>query len=192
MSERLKLHSAKPNFYGMASERTRKTLFYRTKTSKWQAEEKRFVQKNIKNTSRSTRSFILHAGINLCDPFLFLLLPLTKYPINGRFLPLRRSFCMPVGNALIAALFEVVYTILNFYIWVIIVGAALSWLVAFGIINTHSRFVQVVGEMTARITEPLLAPIRRMLPPMGGLDLSPLVLIFAIYFIQSFIRHLVF
>lgn len=99
---------------------------------------------------------------------------------------------MPVGNAFIAALLEVIYTVLNFYIWVIIIGAALSWLVAFGIVNSYNRFVHVVGDLTARITEPILKPIRRIVPPMGGLDLSPLVLIFIIYFLQSFIRHLAF
>jgi len=98
---------------------------------------------------------------------------------------------MSVGSAFIAAILEVVYIVLEFYIWILIVGAALSWLVAFNIVNPYNRFVGAVGEVISRITEPLLAPIRRRLPPMGGLDLSPLVLIFAIYFIQSFIRHLV-
>ncbi|MGB9151618.1 MAG: YggT family protein [Alphaproteobacteria bacterium] len=98
---------------------------------------------------------------------------------------------MPVGTALVAAFLEVIYTVLNFYIWVIIIGAALSWLVAFGIVNSYNRVVHVVGDLTTRITEPLLAPIRRVIPAVGGLDLSPLVLIFIIYFIQSFIRHLV-
>ena len=97
---------------------------------------------------------------------------------------------MPVGNALIAAILEVVYAVLDFYVWCLIVGAILSWLVAFGIVNPYNRFVHVVGDFLERITEPALAPIRRILPAMGGLDLSPLVLIFAIYFIQSFIRHL--
>ena len=98
---------------------------------------------------------------------------------------------MSVGNAIIAATLEVVYIVLNFAIWALIVGAVLSWLVAFGVVNPYNRFVQVTGDMLARITEPLLAPIRRVLPNMGAIDLSPLVLIFIIYFIQSFIRHLV-
>jgi YggT family protein len=98
---------------------------------------------------------------------------------------------MPVGNALIAALLEVIYAVLDFYVWVLIVGAVLSWLVAFGIINSYNRVVHVVGDLLNRITEPLLRPIRSILPPMGGIDLSPLVLIFIIYFLQSFIRHLV-
>lgn len=97
---------------------------------------------------------------------------------------------MPVGNALISALLEVVYAVLDFYVWAIIIGAVLSWLIAFGVINSYNRAVHIIGDLLARITEPLLAPIRRMLPRMGTVDLSPLVLIFIIYFIQSFIRHL--
>jgi YggT family protein len=99
---------------------------------------------------------------------------------------------MPIGHALIAAFLEVVYAVLDFYVWALIIGALLSWLVAFGVVNPYNRVVHVVGDFLNRITEPCLAPIRRILPPMGGLDLSPLVLIFIIYFVQSFIRHLVF
>jgi YggT family protein len=98
---------------------------------------------------------------------------------------------MNVVSATTAALLEVVIAILNFYIWVLIVSAVLSWLVAFNVINTHNRFVQMIGDFLFRITEPVLRPIRRVLPTMGGLDLSPLVLIFIIMFLESFIRHLV-
>ena len=87
---------------------------------------------------------------------------------------------MHAGNALIAALLELVYAVLDFYMWVIIVGAVLSWLVAFNVINTQNRFVRAVGDFLYRLTEPVLRPIRRILPPFGGLDLSPLVLIFLI------------
>jgi YggT family protein len=99
---------------------------------------------------------------------------------------------MNAGNAIIAAFLEVTYAVLDFYIWALIIGAILSWLVAFNIINTRNRFVQVIGDFLYRITEPLLQPIRRVVPMMGGLDLSPLILIFIIYFLQSFIRHLAF
>ena len=99
---------------------------------------------------------------------------------------------MPVGKALLSAFLEIVYAVLDFYVWALIIGAVLRWLVAFGVVNPYNRVVHVVGDFLARITEPLLAPIRRRLPPMGGMDLSPLVLIFALYFLQSFIRHLVF
>jgi YggT family protein len=97
---------------------------------------------------------------------------------------------MNVSSALFASILELMYTLLRMYVWVLIVGAVLSWLVAFNIINARNRFVQVVGDFIYRITEPLLKPIRRLLPHMGGMDLSPLVLILIIWFIQSFIRKL--
>lgn len=99
---------------------------------------------------------------------------------------------MMIGNALVGAFLEVLYAVLNFYVWILIVGAVLSWLVAFDIINPYNRVVRAVGDMIARITEPALRQVRRIIPPMGGVDLSPLALIFVIYFIQSFIRRLVF
>lgn len=99
---------------------------------------------------------------------------------------------MNAGTAIFAALLEVTYAILDFYIWVLIIGAVMSWLVTFNIINTHNRFVQVIGDFIYRITEPLLRPLRSFVPVMGGLDLAPLALIFIIYFLQSFIRHLAF
>jgi YggT family protein len=99
---------------------------------------------------------------------------------------------MPVGHAFFSSVLEVVYSILNFYIWVLIASAMLSWLVAFGVVNQNNRFVHMFSEFSYRITEPALRPLRRFVPIMGGLDLAPLALIFIIYFIQSFIRHLVF
>ena len=82
-------------------------------------------------------------------------------------------------------------TLIQLYIWILIVSAVLSWLVAFDVVNPHNRVVRMIGDFSYRITEPVLRPIRRILPQMGGLDLSPLVLIFIIYFLQSFLRHLV-
>jgi YggT family protein len=99
---------------------------------------------------------------------------------------------MHVGNAFFAAALELIYSLLSLYIWVLIVSAILSWLVAFDVVNPHNRLVRMIGDFSYRITEPALRPIRRILPMMGGLDLSPLVLIFIIYFLQSFIRHLTF
>jgi YggT family protein len=99
---------------------------------------------------------------------------------------------MHVGTAFFDAALELLYGLLNLYIWVLIVSAILSWLVAFDVVNPHNRLVRMVGDFSYRITEPALRPIRRFLPMMGGLDISPLVLIFIIYFLQSFIRHLAF
>ena len=99
---------------------------------------------------------------------------------------------MHAGSAFVSALFELIYAVLDFYVWVIILGAVLSWLVAFNILNTSNRFVQMVGDFLYRITEPALKPIRRVVPPVNGLDLSPIILIFILWFIRVFLIHLVF
>ena len=78
-----------------------------------------------------------------------------------------------------------IVTVLQLYMWVIIIGAIMSWLVAFNVINTHNRFVATVMELTYRLTEPALAPIRRFLPNLGGIDISPVILILLIIFAQN-------
>ncbi len=97
---------------------------------------------------------------------------------------------MHPGYAIIAALIEVVYALLDFAIWALVVGAVLSWLIAFNVVNSYNPVVRTVNGFLFRLTEPLLRPLRRFIPPAGGLDLSPLALIFIIYFLQSFLRHL--
>lgn len=97
---------------------------------------------------------------------------------------------MSVFLALFAALRDVLVLALDLYIWVLIVGAVLSWLVAFDVVNVRNRFVGMVGEVCFRLTEPVLRPIRRFVPLIGGIDLSPIVLIFAIMFLQSFLMRL--
>lgn len=70
------------------------------------------------------------------------------------------------------------------YTYVIIAGVIMSWLMSFNIINAYNPFVRSLWEAINAVTEPLLAPIRRALPNMGGLDLSPLVLLLGCYFVQ--------
>jgi YggT family protein len=74
--------------------------------------------------------------------------------------------------------------VLNLYVFVLIAAALLSWLVAFNVVNTRNPVVAMLGEFLYRITEPVLRPIRNMLPNFGGIDISPIVAILAIYFIQ--------
>ncbi len=69
--------------------------------------------------------------------------------------------------------------------WMVIIQAIMSWLVAFGVINTRNRLVYLIGDFLYRLTEPLLRPIRRILPDLGGIDLSPVVLLLAIVFAQN-------
>lgn len=83
------------------------------------------------------------------------------------------------------ALFILISSILQLYMWVIIAGAVLSWLVAFEVVNTRNRFVATVLDMTYRLTEPAMRPIRRILPNLGGIDISPVILILGIMFVQN-------
>ncbi len=88
-------------------------------------------------------------------------------------------------DIILGPLISVIQMALNLYVWMIIVQAIMSWLIAFGVINTRNRFVYMVGDFLYRITEPLLRPIRQFLPNLGGIDLSPVVLLLAIVFIQN-------
>jgi len=85
------------------------------------------------------------------------------------------------------SILDVVEAILNLFVWLLIASAILSWLIAFNVVNTRNQFVAGVAEFLFRITEPLLAPIRRSMPNLGGLDISPIVLILIIYLMQSVI-----
>jgi YggT family protein len=83
------------------------------------------------------------------------------------------------------AFLNLVSTVIQIYIWLLIAQAVLSWLVAFGIANRHNRAVSIVGDFLWRITEPLLRPIRRVLPDLGGIDISPVILILLLYFVRN-------
>jgi YggT family protein len=95
-------------------------------------------------------------------------------------------------DVILGPLLMVVNMILNLYIWMLIIQAVMSWLIAFNVINTHNRFVYMLGDFLYRLTEPLLRPIRRILPDLGGIDLSPMVLIFAIIFMQNVLARVAF
>ncbi len=77
--------------------------------------------------------------------------------------------------------------LLNLYLLVLFITAVMSWLVAFNVVNTRHPAVSIIGDILYRITEPLLKPIRRYIPNAGGLDISFLVLIVIIWFIQQVI-----
>ena len=87
------------------------------------------------------------------------------------------------------ALIEVILLALQFYTWVIIGVAILSWLIAFNVINIHNDLVRMLWNGLNALTEPLLKPIRRFLPKMGGLDISPIILLFVIFFIERLIQY---
>jgi len=75
--------------------------------------------------------------------------------------------------------------LITLYVYVVFASVILSWLIGFNVINPHNPFVRTLWQGLDAVTEPALRPIRRVLPDMGGLDLSPLVLLLGLYFIQS-------
>ncbi len=82
-------------------------------------------------------------------------------------------------------LFQFIYYVLQLYIYVLVAAALLSWLVAFNVVNPRHPFVAALGQILLAITEPVLRPIRNILPRMGPVDISPIVVILIIIFIQS-------
>ncbi len=90
------------------------------------------------------------------------------------------------------AVLDIILIVLELYVWLLIAAAILSWLVAFNVVNTRNQFVSMVGEFLYRITEPLLAPIRSVMPNLGGLDISPIILILIIYFIERVIEYYIY
>lgn len=93
-------------------------------------------------------------------------------------------------DMILLPLIQVVQIALQIYVWAIIISAILSWLVAFNVVNTSNRIVYTIGDFLYRITEPALRPIRRFLPNLGGIDLSPLVLVLGIWFLQGVLGRL--
>ena len=75
--------------------------------------------------------------------------------------------------------------IISIYIWVLIINVIMSWLVAFNVLNTQNRFVYSVLDLSYRLTEPMLYKIRRFLPNLGSLDISPVILLVLIWFLQT-------
>lgn len=78
-------------------------------------------------------------------------------------------------------------TIITIYIWLLIASAVLSWLIAFNVVNVRNPIVANIGEFLYRVTDPLLRPIRNMLPNLGGIDISPVILILGLLFLERFI-----
>lgn len=92
----------------------------------------------------------------------------------------------------LGAFFWLLHTIIQLVIILLIVNAVLSWLLAFDLVGRGNRFVNTLWDATQRLTNPLLAPIRRVIPPVGGLDLSPLVLILGLMFLEQLLVRLAY
>lgn len=76
-------------------------------------------------------------------------------------------------------------TVIDIYTWIVIAGAIMSWLVAFGVVNISNKFIRMVVDVLYRLTEPVLRPIRRILPNLGGVDISPVILLLGLFFVRS-------
>ena len=87
------------------------------------------------------------------------------------------------------ALLQTLSMILTLVWWVFLIMIIMSWLISFNVINTRNQFVASVWRILNQVTEPILRPIRRVIPPMGGMDLSPIIVFVILFFLQSFIAN---
>lgn len=85
------------------------------------------------------------------------------------------------------ALIQTVVLALDLYWWIIIASAVFSWLYAFNVVNPRNQIVSTIGNFLFRVTEPALRPIRRVLPDLGGIDISPIVLLLVLFFLRQFL-----
>lgn len=83
------------------------------------------------------------------------------------------------------SLLNLIDTLISLYIWVLVISAIMSWLAALNVVNTQNRFVYAVGDFLFRATEPALRPLRKVIPNLGGIDVSPVVLILGMIFVRS-------
>lgn len=75
--------------------------------------------------------------------------------------------------------------VIDIYTWIVIASAIVSWLLAFGVINIRNQFVRMVVDFLHKVTEPALRPIRRIMPNLGGVDISPVILLLGLFFLRS-------
>ena len=87
------------------------------------------------------------------------------------------------------ALLMTISMILTIIWWIFLIMIIMSWLINFNVNNTRNQFVASVWRIVNQITEPILKPIRRIVPPVGGLDLSPIIVFVIIFFLQSFLAN---
>ena len=90
----------------------------------------------------------------------------------------------------VTPLIEILVYAIQIYIWLVIISAIMSWLIAFNVINTGNSFVYQVGRALYQLTNPALRPIRRLLPNLGGIDISPVILILLLYFVQRLLLQI--
>jgi YggT family protein len=92
------------------------------------------------------------------------------------------------GRTDMKPLIEVLLILLNMYWWIVIAAVVVSWLIAFNVINTRHHVVAMITDVLWRLTEPVFRPIRNLMPNLGGLDLSPLIVLLIIYVLSAWLR----
>ncbi len=95
-------------------------------------------------------------------------------------------------NVILGPLFGLIDIVLGLFVWILILAVVMSWLISFNVVNTTNRVVYLIADFLYKITEPVLRPIRRFLPNLGGLDISPIVLLLVIWFLRDVLRRLAF
>lgn len=92
--------------------------------------------------------------------------------------------------ALLVPIVQLVQIVLNLYWYVVIAAVIMSWLVTFGVINSHNQIVHMIGSALRQMTEPVFRKIRQYVPIMGGMDLSPIVLLLGLWLAQTYLSML--
>ena len=91
-------------------------------------------------------------------------------------------------DAVLFSFLQVVDIALGMFMWAVLISVILSWLVHFNVINTRNQFVYMVGNFLHKVTEPVLGPIRRIMPDLGGIDISPIILFLIIIFVRGVLK----
>lgn len=117
---------------------------------------------------------------------------LRRKAAEDRFGAIRTALGVPPMHVILNTLIEVVLIALNLYWYVILASVIVSWLVAFGVINTYNSVVRTIVDVIYRLTEPALRPLRRVLPDFGNVDLSPIALWLILYFIIRVLEQIRF
>ena len=92
-------------------------------------------------------------------------------------------------DVVIGPALALLYHLIELYTWVLIIGVIMSWLITFNVINLSNQFVRMIYDVVTRLTEPLLSRIRAMLPDLGGVDISPVILILLLWYDPNKCRH---
>ncbi len=93
-------------------------------------------------------------------------------------------------HVILGPIFGLIDIVLGLFVWILIFAVIMSWLISFNVVNTTNRVVHMLSDVLYRITEPALRPIRRFLPSLGGLDISPIVLLLAVMFVRQIVHNI--